>query len=105
MTGPGTLDSLDASCASQVAPIRAVGVYASSLAGQPPLAAAPGNQAPPAALRLGAVAVATAGDARARYEAIGCSVDRGLHGGTVTTSAGGIARLFWPTTRWCPAWR
>jgi pimeloyl-ACP methyl ester carboxylesterase len=89
VAAPAQLDSLDASCAAQVPPIHAVGVYAAALAEQPPLEAAGAGTPSPAALRLASAVVATAGDAVARDGAIAASVDHGLHGGKVTVGEGG----------------
>ncbi len=89
VSDPEALDSLDASCAPAVSPIHTVGVYATRLSEEPPLTAAPGNGAPRADLQLAAAAVSTAGDAIARYNAIGTRHDRGLAGGSVTVSRGG----------------
>ena len=90
---PGTIDSLDAACAPLVAPIHAVGVYAATLAEQPPIQAGAGG-AGEGELKLAAAAVATAGDALARYRAIEAARDHGLRGGTVTASGeGGVLTL------------
>ncbi len=89
---PRALATLDASCAPAVAPVRSVGVYATSLSEQPPVEPAPGTSPSAQALRLAAAALATAGDALARYRATEASLDHGLHGGAVTASHG--ARLF-----------
>jgi pimeloyl-ACP methyl ester carboxylesterase len=86
---PQAIDSLDVSCAAAVPPIHAVGVYAASLAEQPPLTPAPGSGAAPQSLALAAAGVATAGDAIARYEAIEAKHDRGLEGGSVTVTHNG----------------
>jgi pimeloyl-ACP methyl ester carboxylesterase len=86
---PQALDSLDASCAPNVPPIHTVGVYASQLSEQPPLSAAPGSGAPVDDLELAAAAVATAGDAIARYDATEAKLDHGLFAGTVTASKRG----------------
>ena len=86
---PAALASLDASCASSVPPIHAVGVFPASLAAQPPLTPDPGTSAPPGSLRLAAAAIDTAGDAIARWEATEDRSDRGLHGGTVKVAADG----------------
>ncbi len=86
---PQALDSLDAACAQTVPPIHAVGVYATRLAEEQPLEAAPGSSAPSADLQLAAAAVSTAGDAIARYQAIEARVDHGLNGGTVSASRDG----------------
>jgi pimeloyl-ACP methyl ester carboxylesterase len=86
---PSALGRLDVSCATSVPPIDTVGIYAESVHEQPPLEPAPGNTAPPIALRAAAVAVATVGDARARNQAIDVDVDHGLHGGTARLSDGG----------------
>ena len=87
---PTDLDTLDASCAPTVAPIHAVGSYPERLAAVSPLEPSPGDSASPTALRLAAAAVQTAGDAIARYEATEAGHDRGLHGGSVTVSRGGL---------------
>ncbi len=86
---PDALDSLNASCAPAVSPIHAVGVYATGLSEQPPIAASPGSDAPRADLQLAAAAVSTAGDAIARYDAIEAKQDHGLAGGSVTASRHG----------------
>jgi pimeloyl-ACP methyl ester carboxylesterase len=86
---PGALDSLDASCAPQVSPIHTVGVYATRLSEEPPLAPSPGSTAPSADLQLAAAAVSTAGDAIARYAAIEAKDDDGLNGGSVSVSRDG----------------
>jgi pimeloyl-ACP methyl ester carboxylesterase len=86
---PSTLDSLDTSCASSVPPLRSLGTYPASLDGVPPLTSGPGNHAGTLGLQLGAVAVATAGDAVARVSGIGAVDDIGLHGGSVVPTRGG----------------
>ena len=86
---PRRLDSLNDRCAGTLPPIRAVGVYAARLAEQPALAPDGGPPAPVADRRLAAAAVATAGDAVARYEAIDGDTDHGLYGGTVGASRRG----------------
>lgn len=79
---PQSLDSIDTSCAAAVAPIHSVGVYAQSLAGVAPLTPAPSNTGSTQLLRLGSAAVATAGDAVARFADTLGTFDHGLHGGT-----------------------
>jgi len=86
---PQTLDSLDAACAASVPPIHAVGIYATRLAEEQPLEAAPGSSAPSVDLQLAAAAVTTAGEAIARYQAIEARVDHGLNGGTVSAGHNG----------------
>jgi len=86
---PARLDTLDASCAVAVPAIRAVGRFDASLASVTPVAPGPADGAPLPALRAAAVAVATAGDAVAREQAIGAVPDAGLHGGSVTVAGGG----------------
>jgi hypothetical protein len=86
---PQALDSLDASCATAVPPIHAVGVYPDRLSREPPIKPDPGSKASSTALRLAAAAVATAGDAVARNGAIEAAGDNGLFGGTVTFGPGG----------------
>jgi pimeloyl-ACP methyl ester carboxylesterase len=85
---PQALESMDATCAADVPPIHTVGVYAGRLSEEPPLEAS-GGGAPLVELRLAAAAVATAGDAIARYSAIEAALDHGLAGGTVKASHGG----------------
>jgi pimeloyl-ACP methyl ester carboxylesterase len=80
---------LDSSCAAAVPPVHSVGVYPSTLSEQPPLEAAPGSTATPAQLRLAAAAVATAGDAVVREQAIEFKLDHGLFGGSVSSAQGG----------------
>ncbi len=86
---PQSLQSIDASCAPAVAPVHSVGAFPDSLEAEPPAQATPGSGASPAALRLAAAAVHTAGDAIARWAAIEAPHDRGLHGGSVVASHGG----------------
>ena len=85
---PSSLDSLDASCATEVPPLRSLGTYPASLNGVSPLTAGPGNRASTWGLELGAAAVATAGDAVARVSDIGVVGDVGLHGGSVEPAQG-----------------
>jgi len=79
---PASLDSMDTSCAAAVAPVHTVGGYAESLAQVVPLTPAPSNTGSVQLLRLGAAAVATAGDVVARFADTLGSLDHGLHGGT-----------------------
>jgi len=80
---PPAIQSLDTSCATRVPSIRAVGSYPDSLSAVPPITVTSSTLGT-ATLRLAAAAVETAGDAVARYEAIGLSSDDGLYGGDVT---------------------
>ncbi len=89
VTRPQELDTIDASCAAAVPAIHAVGVYPSSLAGEPPIAPSAGSNASTSSLRLAGAAIATAGDAIARYAATEASPDHGLNGGTVTATRSG----------------
>jgi len=82
VTAPNSLDSMDTSCARTVGPIHSVGVYAHSLAGVTPLTPGRTNTGSTELLRLGAAAVATAGDAMARFADTSGTLDHGLHGGT-----------------------
>jgi hypothetical protein len=82
VTDPQSLDQMNASCAPLVAPIHGVGIYPESLSGVPPLDPGSSNTGSMAMLRLGSAAVATAGDAVARYADTTGSLDHGLHGGT-----------------------
>ncbi len=86
---PSAIDSLDASCAPLVPPIHAVGVYAATLAEQPPIQSNGPGTPSQEDLRLAAAAVSTAGDAIARYRAIETTRDRGLRGGSVRASGEG----------------
>jgi pimeloyl-ACP methyl ester carboxylesterase len=83
---PQNLDKMNASCAPAVAPIHSVGTYANSLAQVVPLNPGPSNTGSKTLLRLGAAAVATAGDAVARDADILGSLDHGLYGGTSQAS-------------------
>jgi pimeloyl-ACP methyl ester carboxylesterase len=87
---PAAIDSLNASCAPAIPPIRAVGVYAAALSEEQPLHASPGGTTSAADLRLAAAAVSTAGDAITRFQAIEARLDHGLEGGTVHASDGGL---------------
>jgi pimeloyl-ACP methyl ester carboxylesterase len=80
---------LNIACAAAVPPIHSVGAYPAMLAEQPPLEATSGNTATPAELQLAAAAIATAGDAITREQAIEFSSDHGLFGGSVTAAGGG----------------
>jgi len=80
---------LNTACAAAVPPVHSVGVYPSELAEQPALEAAPGSTATLAQLRLAAAAVATAGDAVVREQAIEFKLDNGLFGGTVSATDNG----------------
>ncbi|HEY5251795.1 MAG TPA: alpha/beta fold hydrolase [Acidimicrobiales bacterium] len=86
---PQSLDTMDASCAPLVAPVHSVGTYAESLAGVVPLTAGTSNTGSTQLLKLGAAAVATAGDAVARFNDTVGSLDHGLHGGTSEALQGG----------------
>jgi pimeloyl-ACP methyl ester carboxylesterase len=79
---PQSLDTMNASCAPLVPTIHSVGIYAQSLSAVPPLKPGRSNTGSLALLRLGAAAVATAGDALARFGDILGTLDHGLHGGT-----------------------
>jgi pimeloyl-ACP methyl ester carboxylesterase len=83
VAAPDDLDSMDASCAPSVPPIDTVGSYPESVGAETPLAPDPGNAASTGKLRLAAAAVATAGDALARRQAVDVTHDNGLHGGSV----------------------
>jgi hypothetical protein len=86
VSDPAALDSLNTSCAAQVPTIRSVGVYPDSLGQVPPLTVTSTSTPGHAVLALAAAGVLTAGDAEARYQAIGLRHDLGLHGGTVVAS-------------------
>ena len=86
---PQDLDSMNASCAPTVAPIHSVGIYPESLSQVPPLNPGSTNTASKTVLRLGSAAVATAGDAIARYADTLGPLDHGLHGGTSRAIRGG----------------
>jgi pimeloyl-ACP methyl ester carboxylesterase len=77
---------LNIACAAAVPPIHSVGVDPATFTEQPPLQAAVDNTATPAELQLAAAAVATAGDALTREQAIEFSSDHGLFGGLVTAA-------------------
>lgn len=86
---PEDLDTMDVSCAAQVAAIHAVGAYPASLSAETPIVQSPGGGASPTALRMAAAGVQTAGDAIARFQAIEYRHDSGLYGGTATASRDG----------------
>ncbi len=90
VSDPAALASLDASCAAAVPAIHAVGSYPASIVEAPPLTPSAGNGASIEGLRLAAAAVATAGDAIARYHAIEAPLDRGLAGGVVKAGPQGL---------------
>jgi hypothetical protein len=90
---PAALRTLDVSCAAAVPPIDTVGVYADRVGEQPPLDPGPGDTADVPARRLAAVAVATAGDAVARWDGTDDTHDTGLHGGSVRVHGGGRTLL------------
>jgi hypothetical protein len=86
---PQDLDSMNATCAPAIAPIHTVGTYPQMLSQVPPLKPGSTNTASKTVLELGSAAVATAGDAIARYADTTGSLDHGLHGGTSRAIAGG----------------
>jgi pimeloyl-ACP methyl ester carboxylesterase len=89
---PADIKGLNTACAAQVPSIRSVGLYPDTLGQVPPLtlssASSPGGDV----LALAAAGVLTAGDAEARYQAIGLRHDVGLHGGTIA-AAGNVLTL------------
>jgi hypothetical protein len=87
---PADLDSLDTACAPQVPTIRSVGLYSGSLGQVPALTLASGLTRGRDVLALAAAGVLTAGDAEARYQAIGLRHDLGLHGGTIDASGNAL---------------
>lgn len=89
---PEHLDGINTACAGTVPPIRAVGEFPETLGDVPALVPGAGDASTTDTRRAAAAAVATAGDAIARVEAIGAVADAGLHGGSVVPSRGG-ARL------------
>ncbi len=80
---PSALGTLATSCAAQTPPIHSVGMFADSLAQEPPITPAPGNSASVPERALAAAAVETAGDAFTRFYAAVGNHDIGLRGGTV----------------------
>ena len=89
VANPHALDRLNTSCAAQTPPIHSVGVFADSLAQEPPITPAAGNSAFVPDRELAAAAVETAGDAFTRFYAAVGNHDTGLHGGTVTVTHSG----------------
>jgi pimeloyl-ACP methyl ester carboxylesterase len=83
---PKTFGAPDAACAAAVPPIHTVGSYPAQLGEQAPLQQSLGGGASTEQLQLAAAAVATAGDAIVRYEAIEAKRDHGLAGGTVAAT-------------------
>lgn len=89
VSDPSSLQTLNVSCASALPQVRAVGEYPSTLGAVPPLV----GTGSLLARQLAAAAVMTAGDAVARWEAIGVCHDDGLVAGTATAtspSGGGV---------------
>jgi pimeloyl-ACP methyl ester carboxylesterase len=86
---PQAIGSLDAWCAAAVPDLHAVGAYPDSLSAQAPLRPVAPGTATHAQRELAAAAVGTAGDAIARFEAIGFTTDHGLRGGRVRAARGG----------------
>ncbi len=86
---PESVQTMNAWCAARVPAIDSVGVYPESLIQEPPLTSEAGNTGSTADLRLGAIAVETAGDALARLLSVTGNSDLGVHGGTVTGKKGG----------------
>jgi pimeloyl-ACP methyl ester carboxylesterase len=82
----------DASCASQIPPVRLVPRFASQSSELEAATGLPGNVASAAQLRLAAAAVLTAGDVLARVDSNSTGHGAGLRGGTlrVTRSVAGI---------------
>lgn len=83
-------------CAARMPPIDALGSFPERLSQQPPLtprAARDATLKAPSLVgrELAAAALATVGDALARYATTGLASDRGLHGGTVTAGYNGSA--------------
>jgi pimeloyl-ACP methyl ester carboxylesterase len=89
VSAPQQLDTMTTSCSSEVPPIHCVGAYPESLATVVPLTAEAGNAGSRVMLELAAAAVATAGDAVARFAAVNGTLDHGLHGGIARDSHGG----------------
>jgi pimeloyl-ACP methyl ester carboxylesterase len=89
---PATLGTLDTSCTDRVPEVRAVGIYPREMAAAIPATQAPGSSADPDDLRLGAVAVATAGDALYQYQHGDGTEGTGLRGGTWKVAGGADAQ-------------
>jgi pimeloyl-ACP methyl ester carboxylesterase len=86
---PKGFGAADAGCAAAVPPIHTVGAFPAQLSEQTPLTQSPGGGASTEQLQLAAAAVATAGDAIARYDATEAKHDYGLAGGTVAAEREG----------------
>jgi pimeloyl-ACP methyl ester carboxylesterase len=71
----------DTSCAARIRPIRTVPAFAARAAEVPPVTPLAGNRAGPAARRLAAATVETAGDVIARFFANYTGTGAGLRGG------------------------
>jgi pimeloyl-ACP methyl ester carboxylesterase len=89
VANPSSIGHLNGACAQAVPAIHAVGSYPGRLAEITPITLVRRTKAPRPLLQLAAAAVATAGDAVGRLDAISSSSDRGLFGGSVTASPSG----------------
>ncbi len=86
---PNALGHLDTSCGARAPAIHSVGVFARTLAQEPPITPAAGRAASQKARKLAAAAIQTAGDAYTRYYAAVGNHDTGLHGGRVAVTKNG----------------
>src|SRR5512132_1939811 len=90
---PERLQSMDASCASRIPEVRAVGEFPRRLSGATPATPRKGNQAGTAGLKLAAVGAAAVGDAIAQWWYLPGSRGHGLRGGWFTVEGDTSVRL------------
>jgi pimeloyl-ACP methyl ester carboxylesterase len=102
VTNPAQLFSLDASCASEIPNVRAVGVFSQQLSGEPAAQPLPGNRASIAGLRAATASAEAAADAIYRSNYLSVAGGTGLRGGTFTIapSAGGSVLLALAGVKW-----
>jgi hypothetical protein len=79
LSDPSTLFTMKASCATKVRTVHTIGTFPRTVRQAQPMH----GQGPRALRQLGAVALATAGDAAVRYSYVNGNRDRGLRGGIV----------------------
>jgi pimeloyl-ACP methyl ester carboxylesterase len=91
VANPAQLFSLNASCASEIPQVRAVGLFSQQLSGEPAAQPLPGNRASITGLRAVTASAESSSDAIYRSNYLSVPIGTGLRGGTfsVATSAGG----------------
>ncbi|MDH6119716.1 pimeloyl-ACP methyl ester carboxylesterase [Kitasatospora sp. GAS204A] len=97
---PGRLGTLDTSCTTQTPPIPALGAFPQHLADALPATPSSGNFADGRALRAASVGASTVGDAIARNGYLDKKRDRGLRGGSWTSTSGTPTTFTFHDVRW-----